>query len=66
MSHKITRRQLAGVAAGSAATSLAVVEAIGQAQDLDRSARESHRQNSAALAKFDIPISLEPAFQFKA
>jgi hypothetical protein len=66
MSHKITRRQLAGVAAGSTAVSLAVVKAIGQAQDWDRSARESHLQNSAALAKFDISISVEPAFQFKA
>jgi hypothetical protein len=70
MSHKITRRQLAGAAAGSAAVSLEVVKAIAQApvtgRDPDRSARESHRENSTALARFEIPMSLEPAFQFKA
>jgi hypothetical protein len=70
MSHKITRRQLAGIAAGSAVVPLAVVGVIAQTpvtgQDLERAARESHRENSAALAKFDISPSLEPAFQFKA
>jgi hypothetical protein len=71
---KITRRQLAGVinvaAAGSAVVSLGAVTAIAQVpatvQDLDNAARESHKQNSEALAKFEIPMSLEPAFQFKA
>jgi hypothetical protein len=70
----ITRRQLAGVAAGSAALGLVVGTAIAQApvtgQDrdprLEDAARQSHRENSDALAKFDIPMSLEPAFQFKA
>jgi hypothetical protein len=74
MHHKITRRQLAAVinlaAAGSAAISLGVVKAIAQTpvtdQDLDRSARESHKRNSATLAQFEIPMSLEPAFLFKA
>jgi hypothetical protein len=64
---KITRRQLAGVAA---VVSLQAVTASAQApatvQDFDDAARESHKQNSEALAKFDIPMSLEPAFQFKA
>ena len=71
---KITRRQLAGVikvaAAGSVAVSLGAVTAAAQlpatTQDLDNAARESHKQNSEALAKFDIPMSLDPAFQFKA
>lgn len=79
MNPKITRRQLAAVinvaAAGSAAVSLDVVKAIAQTpasgQDLDgvaldRAARESHRRNSATLAQFEIPMSLEPAFLFKA
>jgi tRNA1(Val) A37 N6-methylase TrmN6 len=70
MAGKITRRQLAEVAAGSAVVSLAAVNAIAQTpvtgQDLDKAARESHQENSAALAKFEIPISIEPAFQFKA
>jgi len=70
MNRKITRRQLAGVINVAAAASLGVVTAIAQvpatAQDFDSAARESHKQNSEALAKFDIPMSLEPAFQFKA
>jgi hypothetical protein len=67
MNDKTTRRQFAGV---TVANSLAVVAAIAQApataQDLDNAARESHKQNSEALAKFEIPMPLEPAFQFKA
>jgi hypothetical protein len=67
---RMTRRELAGVAAGTAAASLMTVKTIvhaqGIAQDWDKAARESHRENSEALAKFDIPMSLEPAFQFKA
>jgi len=72
MSAKITRRQLAGVInAAAVSVSLEVVAANAQTppaagQDWDSAARESHRQNSAALAKFEIPMSLEPAFQFKA
>jgi hypothetical protein len=71
MNNKTTRRQFAGVTvAGSVVVSVGVVAAIAQApataQDLDNAARESHKQNSEALAKFEIPMSLEPAFQFKA
>ena len=62
MNEKITRRQLAG----AAAVSLGAVTAIAQVPDLDRAARESHKQNCEALAKFEIPMSIEPAFQFKA
>jgi hypothetical protein len=35
-------------------------------QDLVNAARESHRRNSTTLAQFEIPMSLEPAFLFKA
>ena len=35
-------------------------------QDWDKAALESHKENTEALAKFDIPMSLEPAFHFKA
>jgi hypothetical protein len=74
MNSKITRRQLAAVinvaAAGSAAISLDLVKAIaqtpGSSQDLDNAARESHKLNSTTLAQFEIPMSLEPAFLFKA
>ena len=63
---KLTRWQLAGVAAGSAVVSLAFAQVPVTGQDFDRAARESHKENSDALAKFEIPMSLEPAFQFKA
>ena len=67
---KLTRRQVAALAAGSAAVSLAALKLTAQAsattQDWDKSARESQKENSEVLAGFDIPMSLEPAFQFKA
>jgi hypothetical protein len=66
MNGKITRRQLAGVAAGSAVVSLAIAQTPATPQDFDRSARESHLENTQELKKFEIPMSLEPAFQFKA
>ena len=69
MSDKFTRRQLAGAVAGSAAVSFAVLKVMGQApqaRDYDQEARDSHKENSLVLAAFPIPMSLEPAFQFKA
>jgi hypothetical protein len=63
---KITRRQLAGVAAASLGAVTAIAQVPPTTQDLDSAARESHKQNSDALAKVEIPMSLEPAFQFKA
>ena len=66
MNGKITRRQLAGVAAGSAVVSLAIAQTPATPQDFDRAARESHLENTQELKKFEIPMSLEPAFQFKA
>ena len=74
-SQKMSRRQIVGTAAGSAAVSIALLSVPGvtltaqappAVPDFDKAARESHRENSAVLAKFDIPMSLEPAFQFKA
>jgi hypothetical protein len=70
LSDKLTRRQLAGTVAGSAAVSLAALKVIAQtppsARDFDQEARDAHKENSTVLAAFRIPISLEPAFQFKA
>ena len=34
--------------------------------DWDKAARDSHKENSEELAKFEILMSIEPAFQFKA
>jgi hypothetical protein len=66
MNKKITRRQLAGAAAVSLATVRAIAQAPATSQDFDKAARELHRENSEALAKFEIQQALEPAFQFKA
>jgi hypothetical protein len=66
MTAKTTRRQFASAAAVSLSAVAATAQVPVTAQDLDAAARESHKQNSAALAKFEIPMSLEPAFQFKA
>ncbi len=66
MTDKTTRRRFVEVAAGSLVAANAIAQTPAAAQDADAAARESHRQNSAVLAKFDIAQSLEPAFQFKA
>ena len=62
---KITRRKLALAALGSAAV-VGAAQAPAQAEDLNAAAKEQLRQNSEALAKADLPMSVEPAFQFKA
>jgi len=62
---KITRRKLALAALGSAAV-VRAAQAPGQAEDLNAAAKEQLRKNSEALAKFDLPMSTEPAFEFKA
>jgi hypothetical protein len=70
MTKKLTRRQLVSAAAGSAAVSLVTLAVIAQAppssQDFDKAAVQSHKENSDVLARFEIPMALEPAFQFKA
>ena len=64
MKAQITRRRLAFAALGSAA---ALNTANSQApEDLNAMAKEQIRKNSDTLAKFDLPMSTEPAFQFKA
>jgi len=69
MSDKITRRRLAIAALGSAAS----LHAAGKqtltpvpSGDLHAAASEQVRKHSETLAKFDLPMSTEPAFQFKA
>jgi len=66
MTDKTTRRRFTAIAAVSVSAVAALAQVPAPSQDLDAAARESHKQNSAALAKFEIPMSLEPAFQFKA
>jgi hypothetical protein len=58
---KLTRRQLViAAAAGTAAVKAPAQSAPAQ------TAVDKIRQNADTLAKFAIPITTEPAFQFKA
>jgi len=61
---KLTRRELAAVALGTAA---APAQEKPQAPPEDElsAARKQVESNAAALAKFDLPMSTEPAFLFK-
>lgn len=64
MKTAITRRRLGFVALGSAA---ALQTANSQAPEHpNAAAKEQIRKNSEALGKLDLPMSTEPAFQFKA
>jgi hypothetical protein len=64
MKTEITRRSLALAALGSAAAlNTAKSEAT---EDLNAAAKEQIRKNSEAMDKFELPMSTEPAFQFKA
>jgi hypothetical protein len=64
----MTRRELAAVL--GSATSIATVRAqeapASQPEDLNAAAKEQLRKNSETLSKFDLPMSTEPAFLFKA
>jgi hypothetical protein len=65
---KLTRRQLA--AAVSASTALLAQQPPAplpqNPEEELKAAREQLRQASEALAKFDLPMSTEPAVHFKA
>ena len=68
---KITRRQLAlAVGGGAAAGAMAVTPALAQnaqaAPDWDSAARAAHLQSAQALLKVEVPMDVEPAFQFRA
>jgi hypothetical protein len=66
---KLTRRELV-VAAGSAAVTAAFAQTPpSQPQgerDFAKEARDNVQRNGETLAKFGIPMAVEPAFQFKA
>lgn len=65
---KLTRRQLV-VATGSAAAVKALAQsgaATPGPAEFEQQARDNVQRNGEALAKFPIPQSVEPAFQFKA
>jgi ABC-type Fe3+ transport system permease subunit len=67
----ITRRQLAlAVGGGAAAGAMAVTPALAQnaqvAPDWDSAAREARLQSAQALLRVEVPMDVEPAFQFRA
>jgi hypothetical protein len=68
---KLTRRELV-VAAGSVAAAKALAQAPAAPpqppgpRDFAQEARDNLQRNGATLAKFVIPMAVEPAFQFKA
>jgi len=66
MKRKLTRRELGLMAAAGAATGSAQTAAQPGQDDLLKAARDLNANNIETLTKFEIPISTEPAFQFKA
>jgi hypothetical protein len=63
---KITRRGLmvASITAGAGAAATSAQTTPAQS-DLAKATREQNQRAGDVLAKFDIPLATEPAFQFK-
>jgi hypothetical protein len=73
MAKKITRRALGAVLASAAALAQAPLTTPPSMPPLPKNpeeelkaARDQGHQTGEQLAKFDLPMSVEPAFQFKA
>jgi hypothetical protein len=72
MKTKITRRRLmaasitAGAGAAAASAQTAPTQAVAAQTDLAKAVREQNQRAGDVLAKFEIPLATEPAFQFKA
>jgi hypothetical protein len=58
--------QSAPAASGSAAASASSTAAAALPRDFGKEARDAVQRNADILAKFEIPMSTEPAFHFKA
>jgi hypothetical protein len=64
---KITRRKLAALAAAAvAAPGAAHAQQPATGEDLMKLKRDQMQANAAALATIQVPMAVEPAFQFKA
>jgi hypothetical protein len=64
---KLTRRQLGASAAATVAAAAANAQSPAPPdQSIAQVVRDANRRNSETLAKFEIPIGTEPAFQFRA
>jgi hypothetical protein len=62
---KLNRRQLMKAAAWAPALAARAQQPATEA-DPAKAARDTNQRNSETLAKFEVPMSTEPAFQFKA
>ncbi len=62
---KLTRRQLAGALTTAAALAQAPPAPLTPEQEL-QAARDQVKAAASALEQIEIPMSTEPAFQFKA
>ena len=65
---KITRRNLAALAAAAVAASpqATVGQQPASGEDLMKTKRDQMQANATALAAVKVPMAVEPAFQFKA
>ena len=63
---KITRRALAVSALAGAAAAQPPTQPTPPADDLDQAARKQFETASQTLMHFELSMSVEPAFQFKA
>ncbi len=66
---KLTRRQIVATAAGSVVAMNALAQSSQPAPtnaDFAKQAQDGVQRNRETLTKLEIPMSTEPAFQFKA
>ena len=66
MNMKLTRRQLATALTSAAALAQTPSGPPATPEDELKAARDRVKANGAALAKQEVPVATEPAFQFKA
>jgi hypothetical protein len=64
---KLSRRELAGLAAAGMAARTQAAQAPQDvpATDLAKAARDAIQRNSETMGKVDVPMTTEPAFVFK-
>jgi hypothetical protein len=63
---KLTRRQLATALTSAAALAQTPSGPPATPEEELKAARDRAQSNGAALAKLEVPVAVEPAFQFKA
>lgn len=66
MNTKLTRRQLATALTSAAALAQTPSGPPATPEDELKAARDRLKANGAALARQEVPMATEPAFQFKA